>query len=319
MNGSRNTSILIASFLASLPLWLGVNAADSQFQRAFFIPGSLQNPEYITASISQASLLAQKQPPLLQLNARAALSIFVDEQGNASVLFEKDSSTPFPIASITKLMTALVVKDHLAPDQDIPITIEAVLKEEDTGNLKVGQVLDTQNLLASLLIESSNDAAVALAHAIGQDLFLKLMNEKASALELTQSSFSDVAGVDPNHAGIAQNRMSAKDVAQLASFIMKQHPDIADILATPRMNIYSSEGTFHHSAATTNALLHDKTLPAKILMGKTGWTPSSRGCLLLVTEHPEGKGYLVNVILGSDDRFFDMKRLIQWVAETHEL
>lgn len=323
MNRSRNAAILVASFLASLPLWTGLNIANSKLESALFWTVLAQNPEYFSASVIPAgltskTLIREKKTPPFELSARSALSLHVDAQGNASVLFEKESSAPFPVASLTKLMTALVAQDHYEPGQDIAITIEAVLKEEDTGNLKVGEVLDAKNLLASLLIESSNDAAVALGQVMGQELFLRFVNEKASDLGLINSSFSDIAGVDPNQQEKPLNTMSAQDVATLAAFIIETHPDLARLLKEKRVDIYNAQGTFHHSATNTNALLWDQSFSLPIVMGKTGWTPASRGCLLLVTQSKDGQGYLINVILGSEDRFFDMKRLIQWVSQEHD-
>ena len=74
---------------------------------------------------------------------------------------------------------------------------------------------------------------------------------------------------------------------------------------------------FHHTMKNTNELLSSNGWPTKVLGGKTGWTPEAKGALVLVLESPKGKGYLINIILGSSKRFQDMKELVNWIFHSY--
>lgn len=211
------------------------------------------------------------------------------------------------MASLTKLMTALVSRENYAMQDTVLISKNAVAKEESLGNLKIGEKLSVENLLYIMLIESSNDAAVALSELMGEDAFLQKMNSKTRNLNLEHTFFLDVAGVDPAEAHGLLNRSSAMDLAILASYLLEQYPEVFHILSLKEYGAYKN----------TNELLSYDKWPTPILGGKTGWTPRAKGGLLLVLESPKKTGYLVNVILGSDARFEEMKQLVNWVFHSY--
>lgn len=215
-------------------------------------------------------------------------------------------------------MTALTAFKYESQEQKITVTKEAIQKEENFGQLKAGEELTAKDLLSIMLIESSNDAAVALASALEEKNFLGLMNLQASQLGLSKTSFVDVAGVDPNREGEEINVSSAEDLAKLAMFIQRNYPEIFETLQIPQLDLYAANGRFHHTLKNTNELLRSNGWPTKVLGGKTGWTPLAKGNLILLLESPEGDGYLVNVVLGSDDRFGEMKTLVDWIFRSYD-
>ncbi len=113
------------------------------------------------------------------------------------VLYEKEVDRILPIASLTKLMTALIVLENIELDEITIISEEAVKAYGETGELVVKEKISIRNLLHALLMESSNDAAVALSEAVEQKtdrLFTSLMNEKVDQMKLTSTRFSDSSG-----------------------------------------------------------------------------------------------------------------------------
>ncbi len=319
---TENIKIFAASLFLGTLFWLGMNAISKVFADMFFWNEVAGNPQLYGAQVLQAPLHLQIKPikkseaSNFAINAKAALSVFVSEKGKAKILFQKDADTPFPIASIAKLMTGLVAIKQYSLDQKITITKEAVQKEEDIGNLRVGEVLSVNSLLHSMLIESSNDAAEALSGALGDSQFIRLMNAEAKEVGLEETFFADSSGVDPNNQGDPINVSSARDLFLFAKYIMENHPKIFDILSLPRYTIYTPEGKVHHVASNTDELLYNPEL--KVLGGKTGWTPRSQGCLLLLVESPAKNGYIVNVLLGSENRFEDMKKLVNWAVQSYD-
>lgn len=320
---TKNTKVFAASLFLSFFFWLSINFGAQGLTNFFFWAQIAKNPEIMAAETFQAPLhkdISQQKPLKkigaqdFQTSARAVLSVFVP----IKILFQKDADNPFPIASLTKLMTALVAMQQYPLDQKITITKEAVDKEENIGNLKVGEVLTVKDLLYSMLMESSNDAAEALSGTLGNKEFLRLMNSEAQNIGLQKTVFADSAGVDPNNSANAINTSSARDLFLLTKYIFEYKPQILNILSLREYNLYAPNGKFHHKIENTDELLDNPQLPLKILGGKTGWTPLAKGCLLLIAQSPQENGYLINIVLGSDNRFEDMKNLFDWVTQSYD-
>lgn len=321
---TKNTKTFIASLFLTAFFVFGINIFSKGLTNIFLLNELAKNPSILAAQVSQPSLNeTPAQKPVLKsgavqfkTNARAALSLFVGNSGKTKTLFQKDSNTPFPIASITKLMTALVAMNHYALADPIAITKQAVDKEENIGNFKVGQIFTVQSLLRSMLIESSNDAAEALSNKLGNTQFLNFMNLEAQNMGLQKTFFADSSGVDPNNPNGPINVSSARDLATLTQYIKEYDPQIFDILSLREYKLYMQDGTFHHIMQNTDELLGNVALPVKVLAGKTGWTPQAKGNLLLIAEN--SSGYFIHVLLGSDNRFDDMKNLLNWVAQSYD-
>ncbi len=318
---TQNITFFLAAFLLSLPFWLGFNASSQTLSEAFFWKEMAENPELLQAQIMQQRLQEQvwKERPIQkqdisfpELQAQSGLSMFVRKDGETKILFEKEGDYRLPIASITKLMTALVSTKHYDPAAQITISRSAVLQEEDSGQLRVGDVFSVQELLYPLLMESSNDAAAALAELMGREAFVDLMNLEANQLGLKNTRFVNPTGLDPNFPTDPLNYSTARDLATLAGFLAREHPEIFQILSTREWDLLTLNKAFHHTMKNTNELLSFEGWPTPIVGGKTGWTPLAKGCLVLVLKSPKDQGYLVNVVIGAEDRFSQMKTLVNW-------
>jgi serine-type D-Ala-D-Ala carboxypeptidase (penicillin-binding protein 5/6) len=319
---SHNLKIFFAGFLLSMPFWWGLNALNKGLEDFFFGLELAQNPQLFTA---QAALQAriQEQFPVkkndipLKLASTSALSVFVGNPNQESkVLFEQDAEKKLAIASLTKLMGALVVVRNIPLDSVVTITRQAVQEEENFGLLSEGDRFVAHDLLYPLLMESSNDASAAFALELGMTNFVRFMNDEAHFLGLNNTFFTNHAGLDPDIQGDAINYSTANDIFLLTEHLKTFYPSVFEILGLPEHPLYTTDGTFHHTMKNTNELLSANGWPAKVLGGKTGWTPQAQGALVLVLESPKKKGYLVNVVLGSESRFEDMKTLVNWVFDS---
>jgi len=268
---------------------------DSELNRISYLDQELVNPVAPQKIINDS--LGVK------LSASSALSM---DWETGSVLWQKEADQKQSIASLTKLMTALVWLDF-NPGWDKVVTIrESDYREGGRFYLFKGEQLTTQDLFRSTLIVSDNNAAVALARST--DLFLEdfvlKMNEKARQLDMMSTVFIEPTGL---HAG---NVSTINDVAKLvqAAFV---DPDIRAVVGTQEAgyNIINT-GRFNR-LVSTNQLFGSFI---NVLAGKTGYSDEAGGCLAVLGEGEQGQKVLA-IVLGSDDhysRFNDVKALLQW-------
>lgn len=311
---SKNIKLFLIVILVSLPFWWGMNILEKNLEDFFWVRELEKNPPSVfTAQIAQnyISKTGASEDKVLEdfeIKAESAISVEIDKEGKERVLFRKKDIQKMPIASITKLMTAVVASEFYSPSFKIQISKTAVSQEGEYGNLKVGEILQVQDLLYVMLIESSNDAAYALGEVIGIEGFRDLMNLKAKDMGLASSRFFNPTGLDPKTPDQPANYSTAEDLVKLAKYLLKDTL-ILDILSKKEYELYLENGVFHHTLQNTNELLREIS---GVIAGKTGFTERAGGCLLLITEGRRPGNYLINVILNSQDKFEDMRKLIEF-------
>jgi len=321
---TKNIKVFLAGAVGSVSVWWGINVL-SEGLTGFFSSQRLQNDPYLaTASARQLEFEQQlqrvypkvrKDAEELRMKARSALSIYVEGNKESRTLFQKNDEVPLPIASVTKLMTALVAVKNYPPTQHIPITQEILDTPGEAGKLQRGDVFSVKDLLYLMLIESSNDAAVALASSLEEEQFVAKMNEEAMRLTLQNTHFINSTGLDEPE---GNNKSTARDLAKLSRYLLDTHPQIFDILSQNELPLYTSDGHFHHLMRNTNELLGYYDWPTRILGGKTGTTPAAGQTLVFLVGSPDQRGYIINIILGSEDRFGEMRQLLRWILETYQ-
>ncbi len=257
----------------------------------------------------------------LELEAKAA--IVLDRQ-TGKILYKKNIDERLAIASLTKLMTALVVIENTNLTKVAIVSKEAVETEGNRIDLWSQETISVKNLLYALLISSSNDAAVALAEHFGKSRtevryygnselqfapFVELMNKRVKNLGLKNTHFSNPTGLDD-----PENFSTAYDLAKITSFLLDR-PLIFEILRIPRMKIYSADGRINHLLLNTNKLLGK--LP-NIVGGKTGFTEEARETMILVVKKLYKDHQIISVILGSEDKFEETEKLVKWVLESYK-
>lgn len=242
-----------------------------------------------------------------------AASALVFETYRNKILYQKDINQVLPIASLTKIITALVSLDYLTPEEIVVVSEQALAGYGEQGGLAANEKISVRNLLHALLMESSNDAALVLAGACEQKTgknFVDLMNWKAKeVIGLAQTSFTDPSGYNSGNVSTAQ------EVSQMLMFSFRQ-PLVWQILRTSAIDLTSADGKIKHHWINTDKMLD--YLP-NIAGGKTGYTLEAQGCLALAVEcfSEDKKGYLITVILGSPERFVQTEKLVNWAKKAY--
>lgn len=198
-------------------------------------------------------------------------SVVLYESESGRVLFEKDADTKRPMASTTKLMTALVAADVLAADAMVTVPEAAVLVEGSSMGLRGGDTLTVRDLLTGLLLSSGNDAANAVALLTDGSLsaFADRMNQRAAQLGMHHTQFVTPSGLDAQGHG-----STARDMALLGAEILR-HPMLASLCATRQTQVAISGRTVTYT--NHNRLL---TLYPSAVGLKTGFTKKSGRCLV---------------------------------------
>ncbi len=160
---------------------------------------------------------------LLNLNLRqqpGAAAFSAVRLSDSKILLEKNSNQPYPIASVTKLMNAVIVSENITRGQTITLTGDMLKPLGQSPTLFTGLNISVENLLKAALIQSSNDAAEALTFFVSKQNFLALMNQKAKDLGMQNTVFADPHGLS------SANRSTASDLVKLMSYIYNQRPEI---------------------------------------------------------------------------------------------
>lgn len=214
-----------------------------------------------------------------------------------TVLYEKDADTEALIASTTKIMTGLIICENCDLRETVAVPKEAVGIEGSSMYLKAGERLSVTDLLYGMLLQSGNDAAVALAvHCSGSvERFAALMNEKAQQLRLTKTHFSNPNGLDDDG-----NYSTARDLAALTAAALK-NPDFAKAVSTKSYRVGERCLTNH------NKLLWRYEGAIGV---KTGFTKKA-GRILVSAARKNGRT-LICVTLGAPDDWNDHAKLLDY-------
>jgi len=270
----------------------------------------------IAVTPSPVPVKPTKPFPEVKLIAQAAI---VYDAETKKVLFQKNADKALPLASLTKLMTALVATDNAPPYTLITINKDDLRAEGDSG-LRANEIWKLQDLLDFTLTVSSNDGARAVSSAIGATIhvgssteenrltFLSMMNASAKELGLRSTNFKNETGLDLDltTAGAVG---SARDIAMLMTHILTKRPEL--LAATRKEKIEVRSGSLiTHNASNTNEALGKIS---GIIGSKTGYTDLAGGNLAIALNAPVGERQhpIIIVALGStlDGRFSDVELL----------
>ena len=212
-------------------------------------PLSAQNPEDVASG-----------PTSTRPGDKGYTAAYVIEPSSGRVLFEDNANAPVPTASMVKMMTCLIVMEKIRDGRltlDTPVTISARSSLMGGSQIyaKQGQVFPVRTLLAATMVQSANDAAMALAEKVGgsAEAFAQLMNRRGQAMGLKNSAFYDPHGLPAKEKG-RDNVMSARDLATLGVELMK-YPLMREYAAMPTMPF--SNGTFTSGMTNPNHLLKE--------------------------------------------------------------
>lgn len=284
-----------------------------------FLPKSFQNLQRIGAAAALALMLSwsgassaqvvSPQPP--EIAARNYL--LVDVTAN-QVLASKDIDTQIEPASLTKLMTAYLVFDALRSgkitlEQRLPVSERAWKMPGSRMFIDPKMQVPVDDLIKGMIVQSGNDATVALAEGVGGDLdsFVRMMNEQAKALGMNGTSYQNPEGLTD-----AGHYTTARDLSTLALRLMREFPQYMHYYSTKE---YYYEGTPASNSKNRNALLfRDPSVDGL----KTGYTSAAGYCLVSTAQRDMpnvGNRRLLSIVLGTDSanaRSNESQKLLNW-------
>lgn len=237
------------------------------------------------------------------------VSACVLDFNTAMILHEKNKDQKVPMASLAKIMTAIIILEDNKLDDLVTIKKESLglTEEESKLGLLEGDQIKVKDLLYALLIHSANDSAKVLAqYKTGDEKkFIELMNKKAQELGLKNTRFATVSGLDEE-----DNYSSAYDLAFLFKYAC-QNPLFLEIINTKEYSFVSTKGQ-NYSFSNTNELLGSDS---RIIGGKTGFTEEAGRCLISLAQDKDHK--VITVLMNCPERFEETKKILDWTYSNY--
>lgn len=259
----------------------------------------LIQPEKVKEQISKSKIV-KKDP-----NAITAEAYLVGNYKTGEVYLEHNSDLVFPIASISKLFTALIATHFIDLKKEITITQQALDTQGDAGGLIIDEKYTVDELLYPLLLESSNDAAEAIALSYGYTDFISSMNSLVMEIGLNKTSFKDASGLNPS------NVSNAKDLFMLAKYINENEKALLDITDKKEFSFSTTTEHGSHDFININPFVNYPPF----IGGKTGRTQEAKESMIsLFNIEINSISYPVAVIILRSDfgeREIDTERLIE--------
>lgn len=244
----------------------------------------------------------------IELNASSAL--LIDNRTN-KILYNKDENKRLFPASTTKIVTAIIVLENHSLNEEVTASYDAVMtipSGYSTANIQIGEILTVEQLLELLLVHSANDSANVLAEYAGGsiDSFVSMMNTKVNELGLTDTHFTNPYGLqEDNH------YTTSHDLAVIMQYCLKNET-FRKISGQASCAIPATNKSEPRKYSSTNELLiaGNRNYYPYLIAGKTGYTSKAGGCLVSVAYNNNLE--LISVILNSNDRFGDTKKLFNY-------
>jgi D-alanyl-D-alanine carboxypeptidase (penicillin-binding protein 5/6) len=219
------------------------------------------------------------------------------------ILYQQDQATRYADASLTKMMTAMVAADLVPLDTVLTVPDAATQVEPNHMGISAGEKLTVRELLDGMMLDSGNDAAEAIAMGIvDRAAFMNFMNQKATALHLRATHFTNPSGLDD-----ADHYSSAYDLAVMGATLLADYPDLRAIVGSKQISIYSTPQHKAFNPINIDRLL--STYPGAIGI-KPGYTGAAGYCLAAAATR-NGRTILT-VVLGSTQHFTDATTLLDF-------
>ena len=303
-NANKNIALMLTAFFGII--------ATSLFMMAIISLHEQTKSKTQTTGALQTDI--SERDPFTDIHTEAEAAVVFDTV-TGKILYEKNGTAQLPLASVTKVMTALVAADV---PQETRVSVETKDLQDGMGGLRLGEKWNLKDLINYTLVVSSNSGANTIASAVGaaagrrslatSATFLQLMNAKTKELGMNQTFYLNPSGLDINvQSGLSGAYGSAEDMAKLFSYIIKNKPSLLEMTAYDSLQFASADGALH-AAINTNTVA--RSIPG-LIASKTGLTDLANGNLVIAFDvgpaHP-----VVVAVLGSsaDGRFKDVERLV---------
>lgn len=272
-----------------------------------------ESTELVSPQIKQKSVLGINQWfPQSVIEAQTnspeitAKSGFFMDTKTGQVVYSKNAHLRLPIASLVKIMTALVALEHKKMDDQFLVTQREADMEPDKMLLIAGEKLTLTELLDGIFLVSGNDAAEVLADNAVSDRkeFIKLMNIEANQLGMKDTFYSNPTGLDEDS---DNSYSSAYDLALLTRYLIRHYPQVIDI--SKQTHIYLPQTENHQDYDMYSGINLLSSYPG-VVGFKTGYTPDAG--LTLITLFQKDGHELIGVLLGSGDRRDEARELLDY-------
>lgn len=308
-------------YIHGIPYYPGGDKLDSTFSGGCLrLSDEDAQAIYKTADLSMPVLVIDKKKDhydyskedLTEFPKLSAESYLIADLDSGYVLAEKDSSQQFPIASLAKLMTALVVAENVNLERSVLIT-QKMLDDGygTTEELELGKRFRIVELFYPLLIESSNDVAEALSYFLGEEKTIRLMNEKAINILMEQTKFTDPSGFDVG------NVSTAKDLFYLSRYIFNNRSPIFDITKKKKVLSFGGNISFDiEKLWNKNVFIIDPTF----IGGKTGYIPEAKNTAVFLFKFYDEEGAernLAFILLKSENIKTDTQKTYLWLLKNY--
>ncbi len=213
----------------------------------------------------------------------------------------------WPMASLTKLLTAVAIFEDIGANEKIPISSAAVETEGESGNLRSGEVYTARELLQIMLLASSNDVAAAFEEYFGgKEKFAEILNSKASKMGMTGTVVYDGSGLSNS------NVSSASDLSKLIKYIAEKTPEILSWTRLQNIIVQPTNDTTSKQISNINPISSGQDF----LGGKTGTSPAAGENIISIFSFENRR--VVVIILGSPNRANEISSLLSWVKKAYE-
>jgi len=237
----------------------------------------------------------------------SATSFIIGDLESGMIFASKDADVRHPIASITKLLTALAAEELLASDAKVAITLADRRQTEGTpGSIDYGPSFAMKDLLYPLLMESNNSVAFAFARTATTSVFVQKMNDIAHAHGMSNTSIEEPSGLSFN------NVATARDIFALTRHFFEDEQGLLDVTRTQKKTITSTNNR-RFDVPNFNVFEND----SRFIGGKIGYTDEALRTMTAAFEVPVGNdtARIAIVVLGSNDHERDVKRLRDWFTK----
>lgn len=304
----KATATLFSSVFIATALYFGYMSTQNTFAT-----NESKDAQEIIIPKTDVSVIAQATTTLIApiINAQAAFIAEVQMAENALfVVFEKNSTSTLPIASISKLVTAYETVQHKNLSDTVIVSEEAMRGMWSSGKFVPGTRVSVYELLEAMLVESNNDAARILANAQDRSEFIKKMNTASIGMALTHTKFFSPDGVDVVWKNkVYNNESNAEEVSRMLVQLYQKIPGILQLTTFPLVTISDVNNNPLFTSESTNKLLPQFKDGYTLLAGKTGTSDVNNRHLTLLFKVPSGKIY-VATILNSATHFEDMEKIV---------
>lgn len=264
-------------------------------------------PLFVFNDLSRGVEVANVRVRNIPFPSITAAAYIVADINSGKVYAEHNENKRFPIASLTKLMTAVVASETVNFER--VVKVEAKIPEEtssDYGSIDKGEAFSALSLMYPLLLESNNAVAHSISNTYGNRAFVQWMNKKAVAIGTKNTTFADASGIS------ADNQSTVTDLFLLARYLAENRSFILSVSRTSEKVITAEDGSVY-LFENRNPFSNDPGF----LGGKTGYTVAARETMMSLFEIPvrDTTSKIAIVVLGSSDREGDTRRLRDWFSK----